>query len=121
MKLKKNQNYLQSRAFYADVCRLARLRARRHAIVIDIARLEEHIRRQMEPATEIVDLNFMRSNAGAPESERREMFVARIDVLGNLIVHPPFVSKRFRPWTDEVPADDAGTNGAEDNRQEHKC
>lgn len=101
MKLKKNQMYLQSRAFYADVCRLARLRAQRHALAIATARLEEHIRQQMAPATEIVDLTFLRANEGLPEAELREMFVARIDALGRLTVHPPYVSKRFRPWEEE--------------------
>ena len=68
MKLQRNQTYLQSRGLYADICRLARLRAQRHAIIIEMLRLEERIRQQMAPATEIVDLTFLRQNAHATEA-----------------------------------------------------
>lgn len=99
MKLQRHQTYLASRKLYDDICRLARLRVQRHALALEQRRLEESICRSMAPATEIVDLTFLGQQHEATEAERREMFVARVDAIGRLTVHPPYVSARFRPET----------------------
>ncbi len=103
MRLLSNQTYLMSRELYADICRLARLRTQFHAIVIEQARLEASIRQRMAPATEIVDLSFLRQQTKATPEERKEMFVAKIDVLNRLVVHPAYVCQRFRPCPPEEP------------------
>ena len=52
----------------------------------------------MCPATEIIDLTFLRQQKEVTDEERDMMFVARWDEHSHsLIVHPAYVSNRFRP------------------------
>ena len=97
MQLKSNQMYLESQEQYALVCRLAQVRVERKALAVEEAQLETAIRTMMEPVTELVDVAFLNQQHELTEGELSEMFVARINAVGELEVHPAYVSNRFRP------------------------
>lgn len=97
MFLKPNQMYLESQGLYQEVCRLAQVRVQMKALQIEADQLEKHICDAMCPATEIVDLVFLRMQKGVSEAQLAEMFVARKEADGTLTVHPAYVSERFRP------------------------
>lgn len=97
MQLKSNQMYLENEEQYALVCRLAQVRVERKALAVEEAQLETAIRTMMEPVTELVDVAFLNQQHELTEGELSEMFVARINAVGELEVHPAYVSNRFRP------------------------
>ena len=97
MQLKSNQMYLENEEQYALVCRLAQVRVQRKALAVEEAQLETAIRTMMEPVTELVDVAFLNQQHELTEGELSEMFVARINAVGELEVHPAYVSNRFRP------------------------
>ena len=96
MLLRPNQMYLESHELYQWIRRLAQVRLQRAALAVEHDQLERQIRTAMTPDTEIVDPAFIRTQTEATSRERREMFVARIDATGQLIVHPAYVSEHFR-------------------------
>jgi len=97
MQLKSNQMYLENEEQYALVCRLAQVRVQRKALAVEEAQLETAIRTMMEPVTELVDVAFLNQQHELTEGELSEMFVARINAVGQVEVHPAYVSNRFRP------------------------
>lgn len=97
MQLKSNQMYLESQEQYALICRLAQVRVQRKALAVEEAQLETAIRTMMEPVTELVDVAFLNQQHELTEGELSEMFVARINAVGQVEVHPSYVSNRFRP------------------------
>jgi len=97
MFLKPNQMYLESQGLYQKICRLAQVRVEIKSLQVEADKLEQHICDAMCPATELVDLVFLRAQKDATEQELKEMCVARWELDGQLSVHPAYVSERFRP------------------------
>ena len=109
MFLKPHQMYLESQGLYQNVCRLAQVRVQLKALQVEMDALEQTIRKSMYPASELVDLTFLRSQKDlVSEEELSGMFVARMEVDGFLTVHPAYVSERFRPEGSE-PAEPSPT------------
>ena len=97
MFLKPNQMYLESQGLYQKVCRLAQVRVQLKALQVEADNLEQQIYDAMCPATELVDVLYLRTQKGLSEAEIAELFVARKEQDGSLTVHPAYVSERFRP------------------------
>lgn len=97
MFLKPNQMYLESQGLYQKVCRLAQVRVQLKALQVEADNLEQQIYDAMCPATELVDVLYLRTQKGLSEAELSELFVARKEQDGSLTVHPAYVSERFRP------------------------
>lgn len=97
MQLKANQMYLETTEQYALIRRLAVVRVQMKALAVEEAQLGTKIKTMMEPQTELVDMAFLNQQHDLTEEELNEMFVARINAVGQLEVHPAYVSNRFRP------------------------
>ena len=97
MFLKPNQMYLESQGLYQKVCRLAQVRVQLKALQVEADNLEQQIYDAMCPATELVDVLYLRTQKGLSDAELSELFVARKEQDGSLTVHPAYVSERFRP------------------------
>ena len=97
MILKPNQMYLESQGLYQKVCRLAQVRVQLKALQVEADNLEQQICDAMCPATELVDVLYLRTQKGLSDAELSELFVARKEQDGSLTVHPAYVSERFRP------------------------
>ena len=97
MILKPNQMYLESQGLYQKVCRLAQVRVQLKALQVEADNLEQQIYDAMCPATELVDVLYLRTQKGLSDAELSELFVARKEQDGSLTVHPAYVSERFRP------------------------
>ena len=109
MFLKPHQMYLESQGLYQNVCRLAQVRVQLKALQVEMDALEQTISESMFPASELVDLTFLRSQKDVvSEEELSGMFVVRKEVDGFLTVHPAYVSERFRP-EGTLPADPSPT------------
>ena len=94
--------YLESQGLYQKVCRLAQVRVQMKALQIEEDLLVRKIEDAMCPATELVDLTFLRMQKSVvPEEELADMFVVRKEADGTLTVHPAYVSDRFRPCNNE--------------------
>ena len=104
MFLSPHQMYLESQGLYQKICRLAQVRVDIKALQVEEDRLVKNIFEAMCPATEMVDLTFLRSQKGSvSDAELAEMFVARWDDTEHyLTVHPAYVSDRFRPVSAEI-------------------
>lgn len=106
MFLKPHQMYLKSQGLYQKVCRLAQVRTEIKSLTVEEDHLVQSIYDAMCPATEIVDLVFLRAQKGVSDADLAEMFVARWqESERTLNVHPAYVSDRFRPGNNvsEVP------------------
>ena len=97
MFLKPNQMYLESQGLYQKVCRLAQVRVQLKALQVEADNLEQQIYDAMCPATELVDVLYLRTQKGLSDAELSKLFVARKEQDGSLTVHPAYVSERFRP------------------------
>ena len=97
MFLKPHQMYLESQGLYQKVCRLAQVRVQLKALQVEADNLEQQIYDAMCPATELVDVLYLRTQKGLSDAELSELFVARKEQDGSLTVHPAYVSERFRP------------------------
>ena len=97
MFLKPYQMYLESQGLYQKVCRLAQVRVQLKALQVEADNLEQQIYDAMCPATELVDVLYLRTQKGLSEAELSKLFVARKEQDGSLTVHPAYVSERFRP------------------------
>ena len=97
MFLKPQQMYLESQGLYQKVCRLAQVRVQLKALQVEADNLKQQIYDAMCPATELVDVLYLRTQKGLSEAELSELFVARKEQDGSLTVHPAYVSERFRP------------------------
>ena len=103
MFLKPHQMYLESQGLYQKVCRLAQVRVELKALRIEEDLLVQKIEDAMCPATELVDLTFLRMQKSVvSEEELAELFVVRKEADGILTVHPAYVSDRFRPGNNEA-------------------
>lgn len=89
--------YLESQGLYQKVCRLAQVRTAQKVLRIEEDQLVRQIQDAMAPATELVDLTFLRSQKAEDATALEQMFVARKEDDGTLTVHPAYVSERFRP------------------------
>lgn len=106
MFLKPHQMYLESQGLYQKICRLAQVRTEIMSLTVEEDHLVQSIYDAMCPATEIVDLVFLRAQKGVSDADLAEMFVARWqESERTLNVHPAYVSDRFRPGNNvsEVP------------------
>lgn len=109
MFLRPHQMYLENQGLYQKICRLAQVRIDIKKLNIEEDRLVQDIYDAMYPATEVVDLTFLRMQKGLSEQELAEMYVARWqDSDRSMTVHPAYVSNRFRPGntTEEEEKDD---------------
>ena len=98
MFLKPHQMYLESQGLYQKICRLAQVRTEIKKLNIEEDQLVQAIYDAMCPATEIVDLTFLRMQKGVSEQQLAEMYVARWQSCDrSMAVHPAYVSDRFRP------------------------
>jgi hypothetical protein len=97
MFLKPNQMYLESQGLYQKVCRLAQVRVQLKALQVEADNLEQQIYDAMCPATELVDVLYLRTQKGLSDAELSKLFVARKEQDCSLTVHPAYVSERFRP------------------------
>ena len=61
MFLKPNQMYLESQGLYQKVCRLAQVRVQLKALQVEADNLEQQIYDAMCPATELVDVLYLRT------------------------------------------------------------
>ena len=89
--------YLESQGLYQKVCRLAQVRTAQKVLRIEEDLLVREIQDAMAPATEVVDLSFLRAQKDEGAAELETLFVVRREVDGALTVHPAYVSERFRP------------------------
>jgi len=98
MFLSPHQMYLESQGLYQKICRLAKVRVEIKALLVEEDRLVKTIFEAMCPATEMVDLTFLRTQKNlVGDAELAEMFVARWDDNErHMTVHPAYVSDRFR-------------------------
>ena len=79
------------------MCRLAQVRVQLKALQVEADNLEQQIYDAMCPATELVDVLYLRTQKGLSDAELSKLFVARKEQDGSLTVHPAYVSERFRP------------------------
>lgn len=107
MFLKPHQMYLESQGLYQKICRLAQVRTEIKKLNIEEDQLVQHIYDAMCPATEVVDLTFLRMQKNVSEQELADMYVARWqDCDRSMTVHPAYVSDRFRPGSNEPEKDE---------------
>lgn len=123
MFLKPHQMYLESQGLYQKVCRLAQVRTEIKALTVEEDRLVKCIHDAMCPATEIVDLVFLRSQKDVSEADLDEMFVARWQEAERIMdVHPAYVSDRFRPGNNmpDAPVTIETEKEAESSKEEER-
>lgn len=123
MFLKPHQMYLESQGLYQKICRLAQVRTEILSLTVEEDHLVQSIYDAMCPATEIVDLVFLRAQKGVSDADLAEMFVARWqEAERTMDVHPAYVSDRFRPGNNvsEVPLTTATEKEAERSKEEER-
>ena len=123
MFLKPHQMYLESQGLYQKICRLAQVRTEIKSLTVEEDHLVQCIYDAMCPATEIVDLVFLRAQKGVSEADLSEMFVARWQESERIMdVHPAYVSDRFRPGNNvsEAPVTTTTEKEAERSKEEER-
>ena len=123
MFLKPHQMYLESQGLYQKICRLAQVRTEIKSLTVEEDHLVQCIYDAMCPATEIVDLVFLRAQKGVSDADLSEMFVARWQESERIMdVHPAYVSDRFRPGNNvsEAPVTTTTEKEAERSKEEER-